>query len=138
MNPLKSNLNSCREGDYIYTCSEGWVKVEDLYEKNLETNTNGIYTLDGKGHYTDLYPSAWTTNPFSPDDKPPKKFKEDREVGNITNSTDKMFIKTKKILAEWLDAAKRKGVYKCDENYYEAIKELKYHYDTRITSKLKT
>ena len=80
MNPLKSNLNSCREGDYIYSCSDGWVKVEDLYEKNLETNTNGIYTLDGKGHYTDLYPSAWISNPFNPDDKPPYQFKEGDEV----------------------------------------------------------
>ena len=80
MDPLKSNLNSCREGDYIYTCSDGWVKVEDLYENNLETDRNGIYTMEGKGHYTDLYPSAWTVNPFDPDDKPPYQLKDGDEV----------------------------------------------------------
>ena len=80
MNPLKSDLNCCRASDYIYTCSDGWVKVQDLYENNLETDRNGIYTLDGKGHYTDLYPSAWTTNPFNSEDKPPYQFKEGDEV----------------------------------------------------------
>ena len=80
MDPLKSNLNSCSAGDYIYTCSDGWVKVENLYENNLETDRNGVYTKDGKGHYTDLYPSTWTYNPFNPDDKPPREFKDGDEV----------------------------------------------------------
>ena len=80
MDPLKSDLNCCRASDYIYTCSDGWVKVQDLYENNLETDRNGIYTMEGKGHYTDLYPSAWVSNPFDINDKPPCEFKEGDEV----------------------------------------------------------
>jgi len=103
MDPLKSDLKSCREGDYIYTCSDGWVKVEDLYENNLETNTNGIYTLDGKGHYTDLYPSAWTANPFDPDNESPCKFKDGDEV-----------LVSRDCYQEW----KRIFAYKKDNKYY--------------------
>jgi len=80
MDPLKSDLNSCRESDYIYTCSDGWVKIDALVKDRLRTDTGEIYTFDGKRHYTDLYPSAWVSNPFDPDDKPPYQFKEGDEV----------------------------------------------------------
>ena len=90
MNPLKieqqqqdkSDLSNCKIGDYIYTCSDGWVKITDLYlyENSLVTNTNETYTLTGKKHHDDEYPSAWTVNPFDTNDKPPCEFKKGEEV----------------------------------------------------------
>ena len=69
-------------GDYIYTCSDGWVKITDLYlyENSLVTNTNETYTLTGKTHHDDVYPSAWVSNPFDINDKPPYQFKDGDEV----------------------------------------------------------
>jgi len=108
MDPLKSDLNCCRASDYIYTCSDGWVKVQDLYENNLETDRNGIYTMDGKGHYTDLYPSAWVYNPFNINDQPPCEFKEGDEVivwpGNLEQKCKRIF------------AHKKNGKYYCYDN----------------------
>ena len=104
MNPLKSNLNSCEVGDYVYTCFDGWVKIDNVYETRISicSNTN-TYTKDGKRKYSDLYPSAWTSNPFDPDNEPPCKFKDGDEV-----------LVSRDCYQEW----KRIFAYKKDNRYY--------------------
>ena len=80
MNYKESNLANCKEGDYIYTCRAGWVRVIDKNIDRIEVETKELYTMSGTVHHADISPSAWISNPFDINDKPPYQFKEGDEV----------------------------------------------------------
>jgi hypothetical protein len=66
---MKSDLRKVKAGDEIWTIQQGWQKVISIgrYGNSIypiETENSNTYTLDGKRHKEDKYPSAFTEYPF--------------------------------------------------------------------------
>jgi hypothetical protein len=71
-------LRDTRVGQKIFTIRDGWTKVTNIYPErvySIRVESCSLYTLEGKYSESDLHPSAWTYNPFDPEDKPPCEFK---------------------------------------------------------------
>lgn len=86
-NVPKSDLSNCKAGDWIWTIFSGWCTVLTAnYNETYPVATSICeFTWDGLYEEDNLYPSAWTYNPFDPNDKPPCEFKEG-EVVMVSNN----------------------------------------------------
>lgn len=78
---IDPKFKDVKVGDWIFTIQEGWTKtvsrdlhVSDFYDYTIR-NTYSAFTLEGRFNKHDLYPSAWTYDPFN-DTQPPYDFKE--------------------------------------------------------------
>jgi len=111
---MKSDLSKLKVGDSIWTIQEGNTKVVDIVKNDdypIKTKKGSGLTLDGKYFNTDLYPSAFLTNPF--------------EVRNILVGTD------------GVNYTERKGIIIdnviCVESVWKYAKEIENPTVTELT-----
>jgi len=80
---MNSDLSNVEVGDWIWTIKEGWLRVRDIVSCiDYAIRTIGeSYTIDGKRHVSDRYPSAFTEPPDCLNAEPkPCEFKKGDKV----------------------------------------------------------
>ena len=78
-NIMKSDLSKCKVGDWIWTIKAGWTRVIEIDNKFACVDRIS-YFHDGKEYDCDAHASAFTFNPFDPEDGPPCGFKEGQVI----------------------------------------------------------
>ena len=69
---MYSDLSSVKVGDFIWTISDGWVRVTQVnlgLQYRIQTEISA-YSLDGKYHTLHKYPSAFVVPPIEFDAEP--------------------------------------------------------------------
>jgi len=70
-------LRDVKTGDWIFVHNTGWCVVEKIADGSYPVKTGkASFGLEGKIMAHDIHPSAWTYNPYDPDDQPPVAFKD--------------------------------------------------------------